>query len=87
VLYQEAKSFADRELRPFAKDWDERSSFPITTFAKMASMGYLGASISRKNAGLGLPKLESTILYEALATGCVALTVWKFLHVTMERES
>ena len=39
ALYDSARSFADRELAPFMKEWDEKQIFPVDTMRKAAELG------------------------------------------------
>lgn len=80
TYYHLAKTFADRELRPDAKVWDSNSKFPQATFKKFASVGFGGFLVNEDMGGSQLTRLNSVILIEALATGCVSLTSMLTIH-------
>ena len=79
-FYQVAREFADNELRPFASEWDEKSLFPVKTFEKFGEMGFAGIVVRDDLGGSGLSRVDSTIIIEALATGCVGTTAMLTIH-------
>ena len=49
-----ARAFAEREILPHIRRWDEEGSFPREMFAKLAEQGFLGAPIPEAWGGSGM---------------------------------
>lgn len=80
ALREVARNFADNELAPYAAKWDAESIFPIDTFRKSAELGMGGLYTSSQYGGSDLSRLESAIIFEELATGCVATAAYMSIH-------
>ncbi len=75
-----AREFANNELAPFAKEWDEKHIFPIDTLRKAASLGFAGICVRDDVGGTNLSRLDSAIIFEELATGCVSTAAYISIH-------
>lgn len=80
AFYDLARGFADTEMAPHAQEWDEKSHFPVTTFEKLAELGFAGIFVKDDVGGSGLSRVDTTIIVEALATGCVGTTAMLTIH-------
>ena len=49
-----AREFAERELAPYAQQWDEEMTFPAEAIKKMGPLGFMGISIPKEYEGAGL---------------------------------
>lgn len=79
-FYSLGREFADQEMRPHANDWDKTASFPMETFEKFGELGFAGICVRDDVGGSGLSRLDSTVIIEALATGCVGTTAMLTIH-------
>ena len=61
------RDFAERELRPHSKDWDDAGEFPREVFKQLAELGALGIRWSEDIGGLGLDWWYSVAFAEGLA--------------------
>ncbi len=77
---QAAQDFAAHELAPYAAAWDISGEFPRAALAKAGEMGFCGMYIPSQFGGLGLSRLDATIVFEALAAGCTATTAYLTIH-------
>lgn len=75
-----AKEFADNELAPFAKEWDENHIFPIPTLRKAAALGLAGICVRDDVGGTNLSRLDSALIFEELSTGCVSTAAYLSIH-------
>lgn len=75
-----AKQFSDQELAPFAAQWDRDHIFPIDTFKKAGDLGFCGLYSPEDAGGLGLSRLDSSIVFEQLAMGCTTTTAMLTIH-------
>lgn len=79
--YREAaETFAANELAPHAAEWDATSYFPKEVIARAGELGFCGLYSPEKAGGLGLPRLDSSIVFEALAKGCTTTTAFLTIH-------
>ena len=64
-----AKQFADQALAPFAAEWDRDHVFPVETFKQAGELGFCGLYTPEDAGGLGLSRLDSSIIFEQLSMG------------------
>lgn len=77
---QTATQFAQKELKPNAAEWDRNSHFPIDIIRKSGELGFLGLYANPKYDGLGLPRLDSAMVFEALAWGDTSVAAYMSIH-------
>lgn len=75
-----AKSFSDKELKPNAAQWDEESEFPIEAIKKAGELGFCSLYASEQFGGMGLGRLDASIVIEQLAAGCTSTTAFMTIH-------
>jgi len=75
-----AKQFSDSELLPNAAKWDQEYIFPKDIIAKAGELGFCGLYSPEDAGGLGLSRLDSSIIFEQLAMGCTATTAMMTIH-------
>ena len=67
LLKKSVREFAESELRPHAREWDEKQSFPREVFTRLGEMGVMGAVFPPEYGGAGLSTLDYAIAMEELA--------------------
>ncbi|WP_019672398.1 acyl-CoA dehydrogenase family protein [Psychrobacter lutiphocae] len=81
LAYQKmARQFAQKELKPNAAEWDRNSHFPVDVIKKTGELGFLGLYTNPDYDGLGLPRLDSAIVFEELAWGDTAIAAYISIH-------
>ena len=80
MIQDMAYGFAKTELEPFASEWDKSKHFPLEQYKKAADLGLGGIYVSEEYGGCGLGRLEATLIFEALATGCVGSSAYISIH-------
>ncbi len=79
--FQEAaRSFGESEMAPFAAEWDAKKIFPKDVLKKAAEMGFLGVYTREDVGGLGLGRLDATVIFEELAACCTSTTAYMTIH-------
>jgi alkylation response protein AidB-like acyl-CoA dehydrogenase len=68
-----AHDFAERELRPIAREWDEKEDFPPDLLAKAARAGLTSYAIPAEYGGGGVDAVTSALVAEELSWGCAGL--------------
>ena len=65
MLAHMVRDFAEKEIRPHYKKWDELEEFPIEVMKKMGELGLLGIFVPEQYGGSGLSYAEyATVLME-----------------------
>ena len=80
AFQQAAREFADQELAPHAADWDADTYFPRETIALAGELGFCGLYTREEFGGLGLPRLDATLVFEELAAACPSTTAYLTIH-------
>ena len=75
-----ARDFAEREMAPHAAEWDREAIFPRETIAKAGELGFCGLYAKTDHGGLGLPRLDSAIVFEELAAACPSTAAFITIH-------
>ena len=75
-----AKSFSDKELRPNAAEWDKEAFFPKETLMKAGELGFLSLYVDTNLGGMGLGRLDASIVFEQLAQGCTSTAAFMTIH-------
>ncbi|MEJ6476749.1 acyl-CoA dehydrogenase family protein [Pseudoalteromonas piscicida] len=75
-----AYQFAMSELAPHAAKWDQEHIFPKDVIQKAGELGFCGLYTPEEAGGLGLSRLDSSIIFEQLSMGCTATTAMLTIH-------
>jgi alkylation response protein AidB-like acyl-CoA dehydrogenase len=75
-----ALAFARDEIAPHALEWDEKRHFPIDVIQRTAALGLGGIYVREDIGGSGLTRLDAALIFEALATGCPAISAFISIH-------
>lgn len=75
-----AFDFAANEMAPHMAEWDQKEIFPVETMRKAAQLGFGGIYVQPDVGGSGLSRLDTSIIFEALSTGCVSTTAYISIH-------
>ena len=75
-----AKSYSDKELKPYAAEWDKEAFFPKETLKKAGELGFLSLYVDTNLGGMGLGRLDASIVFEQLAQGCTSTTAFMTIH-------
>ncbi|MEV4822311.1 acyl-CoA dehydrogenase family protein [Micromonospora sp. NPDC049274] len=69
AVRQLAAEFADRELTPYAAEWDRRESVDPAIVDKLGDLGFLGLTIAEADGGSGGDHLAYCLVLEELGRG------------------
>lgn len=75
-----ATAFAQHELAPFAAEWDQQHHFPVEVLRKAGELGFCSLYAPDSVGGLGLSRLDASIIFERLAMGCTSTTAFLTIH-------
>jgi len=75
-----ARDFALGELEPNAARWDAEGVFPREAFGRAGAMGFCGIYAPESIGGLGLPRLDATLVFEEMAAYDPSTTAFLTIH-------
>jgi alkylation response protein AidB-like acyl-CoA dehydrogenase len=67
LLRRSVREFAETEMRPHVREWDQDQHFPIELMPKLAALGLLGIQFPEQYGGAGMTALDYCICIEELA--------------------
>lgn len=67
LLRKTVRDFAEAELAPHTREWDEKQEFPREVFARLGALGLAGACWAEEYGGSGLGTLDWALVMEELA--------------------
>lgn len=80
LIKEAARDFAAKELAPHARDWEEKKIFSRRVFELMGELDFTGLYCPEEYGGTGIGRLSSALIFEELAKGCFATTVYLTVH-------
>src|SRR3989441_1056211 len=66
-LRRAVRDFAEAEIGPHVRKWDDSETFPLEVIKKLGSLGYMGAILPEDLGGAGLGYIEYCIIIEELS--------------------
>jgi alkylation response protein AidB-like acyl-CoA dehydrogenase len=75
-----ARAFSAGVLAPGAAEWDATSHFPKDVLAQAGDLGFMGMYTPEEAGGLGLPRLDASLIVEELARGCTSTAAFITIH-------
>ena len=63
-----------------AARWDREHEFPIPPSKQAAALGLLRPYTPEQYGGLGLSRLDASLIFERLAMGCTSTTAYLTIH-------
>lgn len=75
-----ARAFSDGVLAPNAAEWDAQSIFPKDALRQAGELGFMGMYTPESAGGLGMSRLDASLIVEELARGCTATAAFLTIH-------
>tara|TARA_B100001109_G_scaffold35674_1_gene27931 strand:+ start:2274 stop:3434 length:1161 start_codon:yes stop_codon:yes gene_type:complete len=75
-----ANNFSEKELKPHAAQWDREAIFPKEALSKAGELGFLSLYVDTNYGGMGLGRLDASLIFEQLAQGCTSTTAFMTIH-------
>ncbi|MET0308622.1 MAG: acyl-CoA dehydrogenase family protein [Sphingomonas sp.] len=79
-IQEVAQAFTADRITPHAGEWDEKHFFPRDTIRAAAELGFASIYVSEESGGIGLGRLESALIMEAMAYGCPSTSAFISIH-------
>ena len=81
LVRDSARAFAEAEILPNIREWDEKGEVHREVFTRMAELGFLGAPIPETYGGSGMDYISFAVLCEELERADTAFRVVQSVHV------
>jgi alkylation response protein AidB-like acyl-CoA dehydrogenase len=75
-----ARTFAEKSMVPHAAKWDAEHIFPKHVFKEAAEMGFMGIYTPEAFGGMGLSRLDTSVIIEELAAACPSTAAFITIH-------
>ena len=75
-----ARALSKGLLAPNASTWDARSIFPKDALRKAGELGFMGMYAPEASGGLGMSRLDASMIVEELAKGCTTTAAFLTIH-------
>ncbi|MDE3121362.1 MAG: acyl-CoA dehydrogenase family protein [Paracoccaceae bacterium] len=80
AIFDMAHAFGQAEIAPHARDWEAQGTIPRDLWPKVAELGLGGIYVGEDLGGSGLGRLDATLIFEALAMACPAVSAFLSIH-------
>lgn len=75
-----ARVFAQKAMAPHAAQWDAEHIFPVDVLRSAGEMGFCGIYTPEKFGGMGLSRLDTSVIVEELAAACPSTAAFITIH-------
>ncbi len=75
MMLQMVRDFAEKEVKPFAKEADKEHKYPAATVKKLGELGLMGVSVPVEYEGSGMSNICYSIAIEEISRHCAATGV------------
>ena len=75
-----AKAFAEKAMAPHAAKWDADHVFPVEVIREAGEMGFCGIYTPEAQGGMGLSRLDTSVIVEELAAACPSTAAYITIH-------
>src|SRR3954468_18913013 len=81
LVQQSVRAFAEAEILPHIREWDEKGEVHREVFDRMGELGFLGAPLPEQYGGGGMDYVSFALLCEELERADTAFRVVQSVHV------
>ncbi|WP_296931938.1 acyl-CoA dehydrogenase family protein [uncultured Marinobacter sp.] len=75
-----ARAFAEKAMTPHAAKWDDEHIFPVDVMKEAGEMGFMGMYTPEALGGMGLSRLDTSVIVEELAAACPSTAAFITIH-------
>ena len=80
AIKEMAERFTADKITPHASEWDKDYIFPKEVIREAAALGFGGIYIPETDGGIGLGRIEASLIMEAMAYGCPSTSAFISIH-------
>src|SRR5690554_4226865 len=75
-----ARAFAEKSMAPHAAQWDAEHIFPVDVMKAAGEMGFMGMYTPEALGGMGLSRMDTSVIVEELAMACPSTAAFMTIH-------
>jgi len=75
MIRDAARDFAQKELAPYAAEWDRNETFPAEAVKKLGELGFMGINVPEQYGGAGLDMVSYVLAMEEISAACASTGV------------
>ena len=83
MLRDMVRDFARNEVRPLARELDEKGGFPHESVKKMGELGLMGIPWDEKYGGTGMDTMALVIAIEEIGKVCPSTSATMMAHTSL----
>ncbi len=80
AIFDMARAFGQDHIAPHARAWEAAGTIPRALWPKAAELGFGGLYVSEASGGVGLSRLDATLVFEALSMACPSVASFLSIH-------
>src|SRR5678815_1620908 len=80
LLRRSVREFAEAEMRPHVREWDQAQQFSADLIPRLAALGLMGIQFAEEYGGAGMSAVDYCICIEELARVCPAIALSVAAH-------
>ncbi|HMO09446.1 MAG TPA: acyl-CoA dehydrogenase family protein, partial [Paracoccaceae bacterium] len=80
AIFDMARDFGQAEIAPHARNWEAAGDIPRALWPRAAALGLGGLYVAEDHGGTGLSRHDATLVFEALAVACPAVSAFLSIH-------
>ena len=80
AIFDMAQAFGQDHIAPHAREWEVAGEIPKDLWPKLAELGFGGLFVSEDAGGIGLGRLDGTLVFEALSMACPSVAALLSIH-------
>ena len=83
MLRETVKKFTEKEIKPRAREIDEKGKIPRELIDQIAELGFLGISIPEEYGGSGFGEMGYCIMQDEISRGCASTATFIGAHLSI----
>lgn len=80
AIFAMARDFARERIAPHAEEWEQAGTIPRAALEEAGALGFGAMYVPEEMGGTGLSRLDATLVFEALAMACPAVSSFISIH-------
>jgi len=80
AIFDMANGFAVEHIAPNAEAWEAAGEMPRAALQAVAELGMASIYVREESGGSGLSRLDATLIFEGLASGCPSFAAFVSIH-------
>ncbi|MEO1550000.1 MAG: acyl-CoA dehydrogenase family protein [Pseudomonadota bacterium] len=80
AMYDMAYAFGQERIAPYARAWEQAGTIPREMLRDAATLGLATLYVPQDKGGVGLNRLDATLVFEALSMACPSVASFISIH-------